>query len=711
MKAFTLSIAEGIRQVQNNRYYTTQKKITNSAEFGYAVQFDHVAGIFKNNQRNTKNFIEADCIFMDCDNSHSDKPEEWLTPEKLAKRLPDVEFISVGSKNNMRDKKENDSTVKTARPRFHAYFVLSEPVNEAKSIRELKEKLLVLVPEFDAAAKDTARYFDGVEKPEPFYKEGSLCVDEFLVMAGIELPKAEKGADTNTASIDADVETYTAEETTTHTEGTIPIGERHGFLLKTAFEALRKYNESKAREIFDKACARCKPQKPIEETSRIWSYAVEHVRAYKDSVRERQKKVLTLPIIEATLTELNISVRFNVITRELECGELPESNEHVPASYYKLHGFARRKYAAEILPLVLSTHFKSKNYGVSERFIAEAISAIASANPLNPVLEMLKATTWDGQNRVEKLASVLGIKERGYEHDMYRSFLSKWLLQAVAMALNDDGDIGNEFVLILQGKQGAGKTNFFRALAIRPEWFNEGAVIDMRNKDTHIQATNIWITEIGELDATMKKEQTSLKAFITAKFDTYRRPYARKADKVERRTVFCGTVNPTQVIRDDTGSRRYVIIQANAIDKAFIYREMTPEWCAQLWRQVYETMYLPNPKGFYLTDNENAFSDTINEKFTVQLECETELRDTLAWCIDDDTEEDAPIEEYTETWAWTTITQLRKLVPSIEKIDARKISRAITRIIRSLGLEPEEYKRLVHGLTQYKIPPKRSLIY
>ena len=698
MRAFTLSIAQGLRQVEGNTRYPITARISNLDELQKAVEFDHVGGFFKDNHRKNENFISTDCILMDCDNDSSDSPESWMTPDTLADRLPNVEFAAVCSRNHMKDKGTH-----SARPRFHFYFALSVPVDKAELIRDIKEKLLVVVPEFDAAAKDAARFFFGVEKPIVAKQEGSLCVDEFLTIEGIELP--EKDSEKHTASIYADAETDTAKENTTDTEGTIPVGERHGTLLKTAFEALSKYPESKAREIFDKACARCKPQKPIDEISRLWAWAVEHVKAYKDSVREKQKKVLTLPIIEQTLQELKISVRFNVITKELECGELPPKHELVPESYYKLHGLARRKNAAEILPLFLSTFFKSKNYGVSEHFIAEAISVIANANPLNPVLDMLNSTTWDGKNRIDELARVLGFQSWRYGDSMYRIFLEKWLLQAVAIALNDNGDIGNEFVLILQGKQGLGKTNFFKALAMHHDWFKEGITVDMKNKDSIIEATECWIAELGEIDSTLKKEQAGLKPFITRNYDTYRRPYARKADKVERRTVFCGTVNPAQVIRDDTGSRRFAIIHVDSIDKNFVYSNMTPEWCAQLWRQVYETMYCIEPKGFYLNDSERSFIDSDNEKFTIQLECESELRDSLAWCA----EEDLPMEAYTQTWTWFTITELKQRVSSLEKLDARKISRAITRIIQSLGLEPEEYRRMIHGLTQFKLPPKRGI--
>lgn len=685
MRKITLSIANGIRQVGTNNTYDTQATISSLEELTQAARYDHVGAYLKNNKRGNNNFISADSIIMDVDNNDTENSAEWLTPERLAQRLKDVEFAVVYSRNHMRDKENS-----TARPRFHCYMPLAETVDKATRICELKEKLLAVVPEFDAKAKDSTRLIYGVETPHGELHEGSLCVDEFLTIHAPETLTAETlGAETVTESSQPDGE---------------PIHKhsRNETLFHTALKALQEYGKDKARDIFDKACARCEPPLSATECLKTWNSALKIATAIEDRVKARQKKVLTPRIIEETLKELGISVRFNVISKEVEVSDLPP-NEFVPESYYALHGMARKRLAAELLPLVLVAHFKEKNYGVTENFVIESLSAIAAAHPLNPVLEMLKATTYDGKDRIEELYRVLGISDWKYADSMYRSFIKKWLLQAVAIALNDDGDIGNEFVLVLQARQGVGKTNLFRALAVRNEWFKEGTTIDMKDKDTIIQATQVWLAEIGELDATLKKDQASLKSFLTAHGDTYRRPYARKAETVERRTCFCATVNPTQCIRDDTGSRRYAFVHLDSIDKEFLYNSMTPEWCAQLWRQVYETLYLVNPKGFYLSEDEQDFLEKNNENFTVQLECESELRDALAWYENGDIDH----EDQTETWSWQTITELKRHVSSLEKLDARKISRAITRILQSLDFEPDEFKRTVNGRTQYKLPIKR----
>ena len=707
MKAFTLSIAQGVRGVAANKTYSTQAKITCIDELKKAVQFDHVAGFFKNNERSIDNFISADCMMMDCDNDDSESPEKWLTPETLSQRLNDVEHVIVYSKSHMKDKSKY-----TARPRFHVYFPLSEAVCEADTIRAMKEKLLALVPEFDSGAKDSARFFYGVENPQGKYFEGSLCIDQFMAqhdVPSIEYEVTEIPHDVLMQSLDGSI-------TLSDDDEIIPEGERNDTLFRFACKAIREYGEEEARKLFEAECARCeksaKEYDDFDEKERasVWRNACKAVKkeALKKPQRKtKERKLLTLRVIEQTLSKLNITVRYNVITKELEVSDLPD-NIHIHAGYYSLKGRAKKRENANLLPLFLLTYFKENDYSANELFITEALAEIANSNPLNPVRDMLNATTWDKTDRFYLLRNALGVYTYTKEGFFYCEFLKKWLIQSLALALNDEGDICADFVLVLQGKQGIGKTNIFRALAMRSEWFREGAVIDLRDKDSRMEATNTWITEIGELDATMKKEQANLKGFITAHFDTYRKPYARKADSVERRTVFCATVNPDKVIRDDTGSRRYAIIPVKRIDKDFIYKVMTPDWCAQLWRQIYEEEYLKNPSSFRLSLQDLDFIEKNNAQFTVMLEGESELRDSLAWF--DEEKPDTPIEEYahSDAWTWLTIKQLKERLSDIERLDPRKISRAITHILHNLGLNHEDFKDTKSGYTKYRLPPKKS---
>ena len=167
-----------------------------------------------------------------------------------------------------------------------------------------------------------------------------------------------------------------------------------------------------------------------------------------------------------------------------------------------------------------------------------------------------------------------------------------------------------------------------------PRWFVEGAVIDLKNKDSIINALSGWITELGELDATLQREQSSLKAFITNTEDRVRPPYGRTATRAPRRTSFCGTVNQDDYLRDTTGSRRFWTIPVTNIDTATLF-SLSRDWVNQLWYQVYD-IYQQDHNGFRLTKAEMKTLQDDNLEFSISLQYETEIREMLDYDLSPD---------------------------------------------------------------------------
>ena len=199
--------------------------------------------------------------------------------------------------------------------------------------------------------------------------------------------------------------------------------------------------------------------------------------------------------------------------------------------------------------------------------VYDILYLIASENHYHPVLELLDQNEWDNQYRFEDICNILGI-----DNDFYKTLFKKWAIQTIALLYSSKNNpISAQGVLVLQGAQGLGKTEFFRHLAIDNAFFKGGATIDMSNKDSLISATRVWICELGELDSTTKKMQSALKGFLTEHTDSYREPYGRTEKICIRKTSFCGTVNPQQFLHDETGNRRYWIIHVDSIDIDRIY--------------------------------------------------------------------------------------------------------------------------------------------
>ncbi|MCI9450021.1 MAG: hypothetical protein HFE30_07200 [Clostridiales bacterium] len=415
--------------------------------------------------------------------------------------------------------------------------------------------------------------------------------------------------------------------------------------------------------------------------------AVEDDAEYKERQSEKAKtttkqpqagekrKRLTISDVRDTLNELGISVRFNSMSNLMEV-------EGMPAPYSKEN-------APNILPTWLSDYLMGAGYTrATEVRVASYIACVADEHRYNPVENYLISTKWDGVDRLPEVYRILGITE-----PKHQTYIRKWLIQCVALALNTfDKAIGAEGVLVLQGGQGCGKTSFFRMLSPFPKWFIEGAVLDVRDKDSQIHALSGWITELGELDSTLKREQASLKAFITQTSDLIRLPYARAATPSPRRTSFCGTVNPEDYLRDETGSRRFWTVPITNIDKQSLFA-LSREWVSQLWGQVYQK-YCENPKSFRLTDEEMKQLQTDNFSFTIPLPYEEEIRKILDYSIPPN------------KWDWWSAADLADRIGG--GATARSIGKAFKKVCDELPqcapIVPPRTYRKIHGIRERLIP-------
>lgn len=53
-----------------------------------AVRYDNCPAEYKDGYKKGENFIKADCILADIDNTHSNEPTEWITHEDVIRELP-----------------------------------------------------------------------------------------------------------------------------------------------------------------------------------------------------------------------------------------------------------------------------------------------------------------------------------------------------------------------------------------------------------------------------------------------------------------------------------------------------------------------------------------------------------------------------------------------------------------------------------------------
>lgn len=200
-------------------------------------------------------------------------------------------------------------------------------------------------------------------------------------------------------------------------------------------------------------------------------------------------------------------------------------------------------------------------YGLtSEKKIQKAISIIADSNKYHPIRDYLNSLEWDGTERIRyALQRFLGTDEDEYTYEALRLFM----LGAISRAFKPGCKF--EVMLCLVGGQGAGKSTFFRLLAVKDEWFSD----DLRKIDddnVYRKMQGHWIIEMSEMIATANaKSIEEIKSFISRPKETYKVPYeTHPADRL-RQCVFGGSSNTLDFLPlDRSGNRRFLPIMVHA---------------------------------------------------------------------------------------------------------------------------------------------------
>lgn len=167
----TIFTANCIGQAANCSYPNKVTVVT-PEQLREAVKADHVCTEYKGNYRGIGNFIRSDVIVMDIDNDHSEEPTEWITAEKLEEIFPDMEYMLASSRHHLLPKEG-----KSARPRYHIYFPISE-ITDAEMYGNLKKALQKEYPFFDGNALDAARFIFGADCEEVLVHDGWMTIDE-----------------------------------------------------------------------------------------------------------------------------------------------------------------------------------------------------------------------------------------------------------------------------------------------------------------------------------------------------------------------------------------------------------------------------------------------------------------------------------------------------------------------------------------------------
>ena len=261
------------------------------------------------------------------------------------------------------------------------------------------------------------------------------------------------------------------------------------------------------------------------------------------------------------------NIRTNILTGCIEAGDLPWRREF---KYWQ-------NTDSDQLYVWIA---RNKNVQFPDNVFSKALTEVANKRGFNPVKDYLEALPeWDGKKRVEKLLiDFLGAQDS----PLTRESIAKVLLAAVTRMFEPGTKF--DYMLVLNGPQGIGKSTFFSKLFVG---FLSDALtmLDMRDKTGSEKLMGYWAIEVAEMAGMRKADIECVKSFISRTEDIYRPAYGRVVERHPRRCVIVGSTNSESgFLRDITGNRRFWPIKCSSGKRK--PWNMTDEFIAQVWAEV-----------------------------------------------------------------------------------------------------------------------------
>lgn len=329
------------------------------------------------------------------------------------------------------------------------------------------------------------------------------------------------------------------------------------------------------------------PDSNITEVLQMLDYKIEYDNDGNEKSRKLQQTVRNFEIIMDNDSRFAGKIKFDEFSRqEYLMGGIPWESENCDRAWGSHDDAA--------LYSIIQT-----DYGVKNRNdYFDAIKNVSMRNKFHPVRDILDGLEFDGEEHIRSLLpDYLGVEDTEYSYQVMRL----WMLGAVARVYEPGCKF--DYTMIFTGPQGLGKSTFLKMMSLNDSWFNDS--LDSLDSDKAAQSLmGSWIVELAELKSLARTAGgvESVKRFLTAVQDKYRVPYERRADIFLRQCVFAGTTNKSDFLQDETGNRRFLIIQTgvNKLTKSLFVPEaiedMKAAWAqaVHIWKEERPELLLPD---------------------------------------------------------------------------------------------------------------------
>lgn len=215
----------------------------------------------------------------------------------------------------------------------------------------------------------------------------------------------------------------------------------------------------------------------------------------------------------------------------------------------------------------------------SQAYFYAVLGDTGRRNGFHPVRQYLDGLEWDGIERLDTwLHAYLGALDPEPDlpddarqdereeharlmHELVQQYGRKTLIGA-ARRVREPG-CKHDTLLVLQGKQGLGKSTAIKTLCPNKNWFSDSLKIGEDKKTIIELTTGCWLIELAELAGMSKRESGTIRGMLSGDRDDARQAYGKFTTRRERQFLCIGTINENEFLQDPTGNRRYWTVSLN----------------------------------------------------------------------------------------------------------------------------------------------------
>lgn len=254
-------------------------------------------------------------------------------------------------------------------------------------------------------------------------------------------------------------------------------------------------------------------------------------------------------------------ITFDEFAKRVVCWNLPWNEAHEPREW------------TDTDDIFLAEYCQLAGVPAGPATCSHATQAVAHEFPSHPPRDWLESLQWDGTPRLDTVPTrYLGAKS----HKLTSAYFRLFSISAVARVLQPGCKA--DAMIVLEGEQDSGKSEFLRQLVPTPEWFSDDIGGRIGDKDSALALQGKLIVELSELSALRGSTPNEIKSWVSRQVDRVREPYGRRAMDIPRSNVFAATTNETEYLQDSTGNRRFWPIRCKKISLVDLSEERDQLW-------------------------------------------------------------------------------------------------------------------------------------